>query len=93
MNDRIGPKGLAAIESILDNPDHPRYGQTAEYAVNRWKGPPTARVEISGPAGGPMAIKTVLTSDEKRRRTAELAALAAARIAQGKKADDDGDSD
>jgi len=93
MEDRLGPAGLAALDAILANPDHPRHEQAAEYIVNRWKGTPTARTEISGPAGGPVALKTVLTSDEKRRRIVELAALAAARVEAGKKTDEPGESD
>lgn len=77
---------MKAIDEILANTEHPRHAEIAMYIVNRWKGTPTARTEISAPGGGPVAIKTVLTSDEKRRRIAELAAVAAARVAAAKKA-------
>lgn len=81
----IGPRALAALGLIIDNAEHPRHEQAIEYALNRWKGTPTARTEIAGPGGGPIALKTVLTSDEKRRRVAELAAVAAARVAASTK--------
>ena len=89
MNDRIGPKGLAALEAILDNPGHPRHEQAAEYAINRWKGTPTVKTEIAGPDGGPVAVKTVMTSDEKRARVAALMATARARAGAGQTGEHD----
>jgi hypothetical protein len=93
MADRLGPKGLACLEAILDTPDHPRHEQAVEYTINRWKGTPTVRTELTGPAGGPLAIKTVLTSDEKRTRVAELLETARARVAGGRTGEDDPHSD
>lgn len=48
-------------------------------------------VHLAGAGGGPIEVKTVLTSDEKRARAAALIAAAQARGA-GKK-DDPGDAD
>jgi hypothetical protein len=93
MNDRIGPKGLAALEAVLDNPQHPRHEQAAEYAVNRWKGTPTVKTEVSGPDGGPLAVREVRTSDERRARLRELEAKAAALVAGTAKAAKPGSDD
>lgn len=89
MSDRVGPKGLAALEAILDNPKHPRHEQAAEYAVNRWKGTPTVKTEISGPEGGPVAVRQVLTSDEKRARAAALIQAARDRVTAANAGEDD----
>ncbi len=89
LSDRLGPKGLAALEAILDNPRHPRHEQCAEYVINRWKGTPTVKTEIAGPDGGPIAVKTVMTSDEKRARVASLIATARARARAGHTGEDD----
>lgn len=95
MHDRLGPKGLSCLEAILDKPAHPRHEQCAEYVVNRWKGTPTVKTEVSGPDGGPVAVKTVLTSGEKRARVAALIATVKARAAAGAPSgqDDPGRSD
>jgi len=81
LNDKGGPKGLQCLEAILDDPTHPRHEQCAEYVVNQWKGTPTAKSEISGPGGGPLAVRAVLTSDEKRGRQRALAEKAAVVVA------------
>lgn len=47
------------------------------------------RIETSGPGGGPIAVKTVLTSDEKRARAAALMAAAGARLAAADEAGDE----
>lgn len=83
LNDQLGPKGLAALDAILDDPEHPRHEQAAEYVVNRWKGTPTAKTEIAGPGGGPIPVTTEPTSGEKRARALALLARAAARVAAG----------
>ena len=76
----VGPRGLQAISNIIDDPAHPQHATVAMYVVNRWKGTPTVKTEIGGPGGGPIPIKTVLTSDEKRARVAALIETARARV-------------
>lgn len=90
LNDRLGPMGLAALESILDNKDHPRHEQAVEYTINRWKGTPTVKVETSGPAGGPIEIRSVkdLSSGERRKAIAAAMVKRAALEAELSAADD-----
>jgi hypothetical protein len=78
----MGPRGMQALQNILDNPDHPRHEQAAEYIVNRWKGTPTVKVESSGPNGGPIPVALATTSGAKRARAVALLEAAAARIAE-----------
>jgi hypothetical protein len=99
----LGPRGLQALSDIVADPEHPRHEHACEYVVNRWKGTPKQRTELSGPEGGPIPVKAVRTSDEKRRRVAELAerarklaasrVVAAARAAKTPGEDDPGESD
>lgn len=71
----LGPRGLAALANIVDDPDHPRHEQAAEYLVNRWKGAPTQRGEISGPGGGPIDLReNHMTREEMRREIERLEA-------------------
>jgi hypothetical protein len=79
----LGPRAVQALSAIVDNPEHPRHEQAIEYALNRWKGTPTARTEISGPKGGPVPVNAVTTSGAKRARVGALLAAAAARVAAG----------
>lgn len=76
----LGPRGLQALANIIEDPTYPRHEQACEYVVNRWKGTPTTRIEQSGPGGGPIAVKTVLTSDEKRARIRALEEAARERL-------------
>ncbi len=76
MNDRLGPKGLECLDAILHNPTHPRHEQAVEYTINRWKGTPTVKVEASGPAGGPIEVRSVKDLSSGERRKAIAAAMA-----------------
>jgi hypothetical protein len=95
--DDLGPRGLQALSNIIDDPSYPRHEQACEYVLNRWKGTPTVKTEMSGPGGGPIAVKTVLTSDEKRARFRQLAekaaGLEAARLAADAAEEERGNSD
>lgn len=84
LDTRLGPAAANAQEAILFNPDHPRHEQMVEYTLNRWKGTPTTRTEISGPAGGPVTMTTVTTSGAKRARAIELIKAAQARVSAAK---------
>jgi hypothetical protein len=86
----LGPRGLQALANIVDDPSHPRHEHAAEYIVNRWKGTPKQRTELSGPEGGPIPVKAVRTSDEKRRRLIELAEIARRRVAAAERNDSAG---
>jgi hypothetical protein len=77
----LGPRGLQALSNIVDDPAHPNHAAVAIYAVNQWKGSPKQRTELSGPGGGPIQTKAVLTSDERRERAALLIETARARAA------------
>lgn len=88
----LGPRGLQALSDIIEDKKHPRHEQAAEYVVNRWKGTPTARHEVTTPPGQPIGVvadvkRTEPTSDEKRRELAALVkkglAAAAAAMAAG----------
>lgn len=83
VENKWGPKALRALDYILEHPEHPRFGQAAEYAFSQWKGAPKQRTELSGPGGGAIPVKAVMTSDEKRARQRHLAETATARIASG----------
>ena len=49
-------------------------------------GKPKERVELSGPAGGPIEMAQVMTSDENRQRVNQLAAIARDRMAKARAA-------
>jgi len=52
--EQLEPEALEAIGAIIRDPLNPRRGQTAEYVINRLRGKPTERREISGPGGEPV---------------------------------------
>ena len=72
----LDPMAAQAAGEILADPSHKDRARITEAVWNRVHGMPKQRVEASGPDGGPIAIKTVLTSDEKRARAAALLAKA-----------------
>lgn len=80
----LGPEGVEACGNIVRDPSHPRHADVAMYLVNRWKGTPKSRTEVSAPGGGPIAVTQVTTSGTKRARAAELVAAARARVAAAK---------
>lgn len=70
---------LQRVDDILDHGTERGIIEVSkEVWANGW-GKPTVRIEQSGPAGGPIEVKAVLTSDERRARAAALIAQAAAR--------------
>lgn len=77
----IGRKALAALENIVESPNHPRHEQAVEYAINRWQGTPTTRSEVSGPGGGPVTVER-MTTEEARTELAALLASAARQVAE-----------
>lgn len=72
--DIMEPVAWLAIYDIISDADHPRRGQEAEYVINRRRGMPVARAEVTGRNGGPITTRTEMTTEEAR---AELAALIA----------------
>lgn len=51
---QLEPEALTALGDILRDPRHPQREKAAEYVVNRNRGKPTERREISGPGGEPV---------------------------------------
>lgn len=69
----MGPRALDALDAIIDDPSHPRHEQCLEYVMNRWKGAPVARAELSGPDGGPIETRDAKMTREELRREIERA--------------------
>lgn len=65
----LEPIALDVLGQILADPRHPRRQQTAEYIINRKRGTPTNRTEVTGPNGE--AIK--VTYDDVRQKLTAMA--------------------
>jgi hypothetical protein len=94
FREEVRKRTMAVLDRLDDVLDHGTeegiIRASRELFANAWS-KPTLRVEASGPGGGPIAIKTVLTSDERRARAAALLAKATGLKKSGD--DDPGESD
>lgn len=51
---QLEPKALKALDEILENPKDPQRRKAAEYVIDRRRGRPRVRAEITGAKGAPL---------------------------------------
>ncbi|TAL29000.1 MAG: hypothetical protein EPN98_21395 [Phenylobacterium sp.] len=76
----LEPAALSVLDEVLADADHPRREQAAEYIINRARGTPRTRTEVSTPPGKPLEVDVKerdpkeMTSGERKRLIAKLTA-------------------
>jgi len=85
--EKIEPEALEAIRDIVNDDRHKDREKASEYVLDQRHGKPKQRTELTGLEGGPIAVKTVLTSDERRARAIALAEAVRARLTRANNVD------
>jgi hypothetical protein len=62
------PESWEAMRDIVNDPGHKDRRQAAEYVINRRRGKPTERTEVTGAGGKPLVPKTPSAVVEALRR-------------------------
>jgi hypothetical protein len=65
------PEAWEAIRDIVKNPVHKDRQKASEYVVNRRRGKPTERTEVTGAGGGPLIPPSASAAVEALRKLVE----------------------
>ena len=65
---QLEPKALRALDEILEDPKHPQRRKAAEYVIDRRRGRPRVRAEVTGAKGGPLVQPVTSAALEALRR-------------------------